>query len=279
METDSRTEAAVAQLLALWESGDLPAKVEMSVIRRKIGTRPADAWSIGNQLLMLINGTTDARGFRQWQEVGRTVKKGARAFYIFGPKTRKVEGTNAETGQPETQVIVSGFRNIAVFAVEDTEGEPVVEPDYQPVQLPPLMEVAKAWGIDVTYAPFSGSDAGYYVPGGFNKIVLKTHEATVFFHELAHAADDRISPLKGGQVASDEIVAETVAAALALVYGFDLGKQTSARAYVAHYGGMPADQASKAVMQCLSRIQTVLDLILTTAADIGRRDYPSTLAA
>lgn len=278
MERDSRTEAAVAQLLALWESGDLPAKVEMSVIRRRVGTRPADAWSFGNQLLMLINGTTDARGFRQWQEVGRTVKKGAKAFYIFGPKTRKVEGTNAETGQPETQIVITGFRNIPVFAIEDTEGEPVVEPDYDPVELPPLMEVATSWGIDVSYAPFSGSDAGFYVPG-FAKIVLKTHEASVFFHELAHAADDRISPLKGGQVAADEIVAETVAAALALVYGFDLGKQTSARAYVAQYAGMPTDQASKAVMQCLSRIQAVLDLILTTAADFGRRDYPSTLAA
>jgi len=33
--------------------------------------------------------TEDARGFRQWQKVGRRVKKGAKAFYILAPIRKK----------------------------------------------------------------------------------------------------------------------------------------------------------------------------------------------
>ncbi len=39
---------------------------------------------------MLMNETEDARGFRQWEKVGRRVKKGAKAFYILAPVRKKV---------------------------------------------------------------------------------------------------------------------------------------------------------------------------------------------
>lgn len=80
-----RQEAAAGALQAvldLFESGDLPARVAETVIARHEGDSPMAAWSLGNQILCLLNGTADARGFRQWKEVGRHVRKGAKATYI-----------------------------------------------------------------------------------------------------------------------------------------------------------------------------------------------------
>ena len=259
---ETRATAAVNKLLELWESGDLPRYIERSTIRRQAGgVRPCDSWSLGNQLLMLLEGTDDARGFRQWLQAGRQVRKGEKAFFIFAPCTRKVTEPDPSTGQDTERTIVTGFRLVPVFPVESTEGDPLSIPDYAPVKLPPLLDVAAAWGIDVRYAPFTGAEYGYYQPSA-QRIVLKTHDELTFFHELAHAAHDRIATLKPGQDAAQEIVAETAGAALCLLYGFEPGFQSVARRYVAAYAGLPQDQVSKAVFSCLSDIQKVLELIL-----------------
>src|SRR4051794_40846156 len=48
------------------------------------------AWSLCNQLLVLLAGTADARGYRQWQEGGRHVKKGAKSIRILASCTRRL---------------------------------------------------------------------------------------------------------------------------------------------------------------------------------------------
>ncbi|HBT47942.1 MAG TPA: hypothetical protein DEA73_08750 [Peptococcaceae bacterium] len=87
---ENKVKQAVNSLLAMLQSGDLPKKSAWTVINARAGYgKPSDKWSLGNKLLMLIAGTEDARGYQQWREVGRQVKKGARVFYILAPMTRK----------------------------------------------------------------------------------------------------------------------------------------------------------------------------------------------
>jgi hypothetical protein len=43
--------------------------------------------------------------------------EGAKAFYIFGPSTRKLERENEETGEKEEKVIITGFQVIPVFPI------------------------------------------------------------------------------------------------------------------------------------------------------------------
>ena len=70
----------------------------------------------------------------------------------------------------------------------------------------------------VSYQAFAAKFYGAYRPDS-KKILLGTHDIQVFFHELAHAAHHRIAgTLKGGQVPSQEIVAELTAATLANLY-------------------------------------------------------------
>ncbi|KPV42679.1 ArdC-like ssDNA-binding domain-containing protein [Alicyclobacillus ferrooxydans] len=263
---------ATQRLLAMWESGDLPQAVAHTMLKRKSGDRPSDSWSLANQILTFINGTEDARGFRQWEQVGRHVLKGSKAIYILGPVARKIKEKNTETGEEEEKTIITGFKSIPVFRIEDTEGKAIEDsrPDYTPPVMPPLMNVAKAWGIDVKYQGGNTRYYGAYYPGK-DAIVLCTHDVTTFFHELSHAAHHRIRPLKGGQDSTQEIVAETSAAILCLMYGYE-GYVSKARDYVAHYAKMEPQECTKAVMRAISDIEKVLTMIIEEAEQQSTTD-------
>ncbi len=248
---------ALAKLLEMFESGDVGENVARTVIRKQNNHRPSDVWSISNQMLMLLAGTEDARGYRQWEKVGRTVNKGAKAFYILAPLTRKIKEDNGTE-----KVIMFGFKGVPVFRVEDTTGEPVVTPEYQPVEMPPLMDVAQRFGVDVSYAPFVGDAYGAYYPG-LDRITLYTQDEGVFFHELAHAAHARVEKLVGGQNPRQEIVAETVASVLCVMYGFECnGYLGQAKAYIEMYA--QGKGALQAVTGVLKTVEKVLAEILGT---------------
>jgi hypothetical protein len=259
----SKADVALASVLELFESDELPARVAETYIARLEGTAPCASWSLGNQLLMLLAGTSDARGYRQWQHAGRHVVKGAKAFHILGPVTRKIRERDETTGEETTRPVVAGFVGIPVFRFQDTDGFPVEVPDYTPPELPPLHDVAERLGVDVQYGPHVGQRfRGCYSPNA-GRILLLTADEVTFFHELAHAAHDRVlrargGSLQGGQVPSQEIIAELTAAVLCRLYGLD-GHLARSKEYVDHYGG---SNPGRAVMRVLNDVQACLLLLL-----------------
>ncbi len=269
MKTE-KVQGALNRLLEMFKTGDFPKAVAKTTIEVRAGYgKPSDKWSLGNRLIMLAAGTQDARGFNQWREVKRCVKKGAKAIYILGPCTRKkiVKVTDPETGEEkeEEKVVVTGFKAIPVFRYEDTEGEPLPEVSYDPPELPPLYDVAKKFGVSVKCLPFKGRAYGYFRPG---EIGLHSHDANVFFHELAHAVHNTMKPLKGGQHADQEIVAETVACVLCELYGFQ-GYIWHGWEYIKHYSSREPQKALKAVMGVLTDVEEVLRRILAVEGEVA----------
>ncbi|MDI6907906.1 MAG: ArdC-like ssDNA-binding domain-containing protein [Thermoanaerobacterales bacterium] len=273
MNTERATErakAALSRLLEMFESGDLPAAVARTMIKPKPGTeRPIDRWSLGNRLLALAAGTDDARGFKQWQDVGRRVRKGEKAFYIFAPvtKTKTVKVTDEETGEEyeEERRVVIGFREVPVFRLDDTEGDPLPEPDYAPPELPPLYNIARQFGVEeVIYEPGDGNAYGYFTWRNGRKIVLHTHDVKTWFHELGHAVHATFRPLQGGQVPEQEIVAEVFAATLCELYGIQVYHKHSWN-YVRSYAGEDPQQALKAIFRVLADVEKCLNLVLEAA--------------
>jgi hypothetical protein len=60
---------------------------------------------------VFIAGTEDARGFKQWKEVNRYVKKGAKAFVILAPRFIKngaKEEEDREKDLSELQTVIFG---------------------------------------------------------------------------------------------------------------------------------------------------------------------------
>jgi hypothetical protein len=102
---------------------------------------------------------------------------------------------------------------------------------------------------------------GVYSPG--NKAIrLATHDERVFWHELAHAAHERVSgPLTGGQDHLQECAAELAACALARMYGVECeGKSYD---YIRRYSGKGGPH--KACVRVLALVEKIIATILDAA--------------
>ena len=211
---NAKVKQALESIVQRFKEGDIPEAIAYSIF--PLPNIPASRWSLLNRTLMAFANTSDARGFNQWKQVKRYVKKGSQSFTILAPRFAQKQSEDEEEPKP----ILAGFLAVRVFKVEDTEGEPL---DYQKIELPelPLMEVAQEWGISVKAVPGNYHYSGYFSQDR-REIALASKEESVFFHELAHAAHQRIlGELKKGQDWEQEIVAELAAATLCRIVGKD----------------------------------------------------------
>ena len=258
--THDHVSTALQAVLDRFESGEIAEDVALAVFPGL--DVPSAKWSLMNRIMMMMAITGDARGFKQWKEAGRNVKKGARSFRILGPD----DGPR-----------LIGFVAIPVFRVEDTEGTAL---DYEAIELPefPLIGVARAWGIPVQTIPFQGKFLGMYHPTK-DQITMASPEEKVFFHELAHAAHGRAlkargGSLKGGQDWKQEIVAELSATVLCLLAGRS-EKDTSGHSY--RYISNEAAKAGKDVLKGISAVISDVDKVLRLI--IGQSDTEQSKAA
>lgn len=214
---------AVKKILEAFETGNIPQAISCSVFLPPANI-PAYRWTARNRALAFMQGTGDARGFNQWKEAGRHIKKDSKAVYILGPVLKKtnsieivIDETTGEEKENEIKQCV-GFFGIPVFRVEDTEGDPIEYLKLDTEKLP-LADVAKKWGIDVKAGAFNFEYYGYYCKGR-NEIVMATDNEKTFLHELSHAAHFRIDP-KAQDLPKwqKEIIAELSAAALLYMIG------------------------------------------------------------
>ncbi len=255
---------AANSLLEMFKTGKMPEAVALTLIKRREGDdQPSFSWSLGNQILMFMQGTSDARGFRQWEKVGRRIQKGAKALYILAPIIMKRLEKNEVTGIMKEHIFITGFKPVPVFRVEDTYGEELTKPDYTPKAFPPFWGVAEYLGIEVEFAP--GDRAyGTYNPTK-NKIVLCSDSEIVYYHELSHAIHYQVRDLKPGPSPEKEIVAETSAAILCHLQEIE-GYESQAFDYVKEYASRMNDEdVVKAVMKLLGDIEAVVLRIIEIA--------------
>jgi len=261
----------------------LPAALAPIFIHREDDV-PCRRWSWHNQLLVALCGTVDARGIKQWNQAGRKVRKGSSAIWILAPCVKKIKEKDNASEEKKRQVIY-GFRSVPVFAVEDTEGDPLPDKDDKydswAAQLP-LMEVAESWGINVgTFSHGGGDPLGYYryASNGNQAVMLGVENVATWAHELVHAADHRLTNLKGEKW-HKEIVAELGGAilleCLGMSYDADLG---GAFTYIEQYARDAGMDTVHACIRVLDRVCNCVKLILDTAATITPAPIPAELPA
>jgi len=241
-------------ILDCFESGNIPQAIAYSVF--PIPDIPSSRWSLLNRTLIYISGTMDARGFKQWKEVNRYLKKGSKAIYILVPRM-----VMRENEEGEEEEILAGIMVRPVFRVEDTEGEPL---DYQGIEIPelPLIDKAKEWDISVKAIPGNYRCYGYFSQER-KEIGLATREESVFFHELAHAAHQRVlKDFKNTQYWRKEIIAELTAAVLCKMVGKTSRYLGNNYQYIFHYAKKMKLSPVKACMEVMGDVEKVLDLVL-----------------
>jgi len=217
---------------------------------------------------MYIAGTMDARGFRQWTRAKRYVKKGAKAIYILVPRI-----ITRENEEGEEEEVVRGFMPRPVFRAEDTDRAPL---EYQGIDLPelPLIERAEEWGISVKAIPGNYRCYGYFSEER-KEIGLASREESVFFHELGHAAHQRISKdFKDIMQWRKEIVAELAAAVLCKLAGKTSKYLGNNHQYISHYAKSVHLSQVKACIEVMGDVEKVLEVILN-----GEGVQPALLAS
>ncbi len=94
------------------------------------------------------------------------------------------------------------------------------------------------------------------------EILLASPEETVFLHELAHAAHNKIRPIKKGNDWKQEVVAELSASVLSLIVGkkpVNLGQHYK---YIEDYARKAKKTAYKVCLEVFEEVGKVLNLIL-----------------
>uniref|UniRef100_A0A6H1ZQ51 N-terminal domain-containing protein n=1 Tax=viral metagenome TaxID=1070528 RepID=A0A6H1ZQ51_9ZZZZ len=242
----------INMILKSFESDDIPKNIAYSMF--PIPDIPSSKWSMLNRFTMVLGNTIDARGYKQWKEVNRQVKKGSKAIYILVPRIIRSK-------TEEDKRILAGFLAKPVFRVEDTEGEDL---EYQKIELPdfPLRERAEEWGISVKSIPGNYSCYGYFSKKKA-EICLATREESVFFHELSHAAHSRLIPnFKEVPLWKKEVIAELSAATLCQVVGKTSKFLGNHYNYIEKYAEKEKLSPIKACLCVISDVEKVLKLLL-----------------
>jgi len=254
------------KVVKVFSQKSFPDKIAKTFI--KGAGKPMSKWSWGNRLLVYIQKTTDARGYKQWKKVDRNVKRGSKAISILAPVMIKIPKKDSVTKlvvEPKEFIpICIGFKAIPIFRYEDTEGKPLKE--YKPKDIPPLLSVAEKWGVKVRYDDTAIGEYGSY--NSTNKeIRLCTESIDTFFHELAHIAHEKIDgTLKGGQDPEQEAIAELTACVLSTIYGYNI--KNYAFNYIGHYAKDKKPLAvGRMCFKVMGKVGKVLELILTESGD------------
>ncbi|MCK5743484.1 MAG: antirestriction protein [Caldisericia bacterium] len=272
---NTKVKDVLATILERFKSGDIPEAIALASY--PVADTPSKTWSFTNRTLMFIQGTGDARGFRQWKAADRWVKKGAKAIYILVPCFNKLEDKEDDTENSK----LTYFKTAPVFAYEDTEGKPL---DYTLIEIPdlPLLDVAKEWGISVKTIPGNYKYYGYFSPTK-QEIALASPEETIFFHELAHAAHEKVKgKLRKGQEPIQEIVAELSAQALCNLVGKKANETFgNSFRYIERYAKSMKLSPFSACLKALSETEKVLNLILQPRENLSQiiEEMPLTIVS
>lgn len=274
MKFYGEAESAAARIVELFRSGNLPKALAPVFIHRGDDS-PCRRWSWSNQVLVMLAGYDDARGIRQWGQVGRNVRKGERAFFILAPVLRTITETN-ENGETRQYNVLCGFKSVPVFGLEQTEGEPLPGRDDRFIDSLPVVEVARVWGLNVdTFDGRNRPYAGVYQPG--QSIRLGVENVSVWAHELIHAADDRAGTLTrgGGQRLDNEVVAELGGAVLLTALG--MGDQADYGGCWNYVQGYAEGHGKHTLTICEALLKRTCDavvLILKTADEVAAQATP-----
>lgn len=256
-------------------------------------------YSLTNQLLIASQNpeATLVKGFRQWQEINRNVKKGESAIKIFYPQFRLVEEPDPDTGElrKENRLVSFGIGN--VFDIRQTDGEPLPKMP-RPIDVEGSSEIAAevnrrlSWwliedeGLTMSTEDLPGLARGVYRPEKRAIAIRSTEyvdhdedtgELTIrrlvdplnvqMTKTLVHEAAHYVSDHKGDV---DRRVAELVAEGSAFVVMDHFGLDTASYSfpYVANWLGEDKDAVTTNLRQIKHVSGTLINAIENTTVPI-----------
>jgi uncharacterized Zn finger protein (UPF0148 family) len=271
-------------------------------------------YSVNNQILILrqMPEATKVAGYNTWKEMGRYVKEGESAIWIWAPLTTnkcpecgngpsyhhngKVDCDYHETVAPDTwsQGVV-GFKPVPVYDISQTDGDPLPSVDDEingdaSTLLPALIAAAEDLPLELDIVPEAEWDreaegicTGHSVFEGHPTIEVKDQSndanlARVIVHEIGHALLHYTQRAETPEREKREVEAEAVAYVVCQHYGLDA---SNARFYLAAWSDEAADDLRERVDRIQATAGDVIEAVnseLPASATPGQTDTPEDTA-
>jgi len=196
-------------------------------------------YSLINQMLLKHSG--EYASFKQWSELGGTIRKGEKSEIVVFWKIQEIENIN-EDGEPIKRAIPL-LRYYNVFHISQVDGvQPLAEPfaDVEPITDADTIIIDYVTREQINFKE-KASDRAFYSPTSDSVVVpMKEQYAHIneyystTFHELIHSTGhkNRLDRLEHGQVAAfgsdvyskEELVAEIGSASILNILGIETMK-------------------------------------------------------
>lgn len=194
-------------------------------------------YSLGNLLMIMAQNAhaSDVRPMKEWNKVGRRVRRGERGLRIFAPLRYRVRDDNDEPvtdGDGNPRYRARGFTVVSVFDVSQTDGEPLPESEQATPRLLTGAAPARLWEAAAEQITARGYviERGDTAPANgwvrwdtrtvrVSDAVEDAQAVKTLIHELAHVVcehETRQIPR-----AMREIEAESVACLVSSLVGLD----------------------------------------------------------
>ena len=238
-------------------------------------------YSFNNTLLIAMQrpDATLVTGYRNWQSMGRQVKKGEKGITIIAPAPNKKKKEQAvldqdqkpvigPDGKPETEeveVILPCFKAITVFDIEQTTGEPIqtLAPEILTAAVEDfdlfLQAIREISPVPIRFDAIEGSANGYY-HNLDKEIVIKkemsqSQTLKTAIHETAHARlhDKEIMESQG--IEKDRLTKEVEAESVAycVCSAFELDTSEYSFPYIAGWSSGKEMRELKASMNVIRK--------------------------
>lgn len=239
------------------------------------------SYSLNNLLLIWaqLPDATRVAGFRQWEKLGRHVRKGEKSLKIFGYATRKATDVDDATGEEKTKTRAY-FPVLSVFDISQTELDEGRTDDGEILQLltgaddsgifARTADLMRSLGWTVELGD-SGHANGFTTIDGTKRIVVGAHleaaqQAKTMLHEAAHALLH--SEETSAEYVEHRGVKETEAESVAYVMAAMLGLDTAAYSvgYVAGWAQADVELIRSTASNVLRAVDTLSDALLEQSA-------------
>lgn len=209
-------------------------------------------------------------GYKGWQKLGRQVKKGEKALYIFAPTIKRVDqAIDLVSSEPPKEVLV-GYRLVSVFDLSQTAGDDLPLPpeplllDSESSEIPVLLELLtvflKRSGFTVKFESFDEVNGftdfeNYLVKVRSN--VSASQRLKTLVHETAHVVLHQSGAVSRIQA---ELEAESCAYVVCRALGVDSSSYSFP--YVARWSGgnvALVSQVAQSIHRCAGKILDCLE--------------------
>tara|TARA_Y100000994_G_scaffold246270_1_gene249261 strand:+ start:393 stop:1295 length:903 start_codon:yes stop_codon:yes gene_type:complete len=236
------------------------------------------------------------RGYKQWEAIDRTVKKGEKAMYVLAPmlahrcveKDCKARAKYFRDGKyyicekdskHKVGKFLTGFRDVPVFDISQTEGEDIPQvtlkdkcENAKPEIWEALVSLAESHDFKVIVGNAKGAEG--YCSHDKKEIVISSnaefgYQVKILAHEVGHLLMHKDIKDYQQQRARYETEAEGVAWVVCEALGVHSNEDNYSFGYIATWGKDNTKQLVKQSLQTITKTsQTILDYVETRVDDL-----------